>query len=113
MPDCAIKAAVFAIATVLVTAQTASGQGDADAAKGLLVEHCANCHAIPGYDKEVSPAVKAQSFQEIAADPTAYSDERLRKSLRQPHWPMAQFRLSAKDIDNILAYVAALRSDKQ
>ena len=51
----------------------------------------------------------APPLQVFANDPTTYNEDRLRTSLRQPHWPMGQFRLSASDIDNILAFIAELR----
>jgi mono/diheme cytochrome c family protein len=82
--------------------------GDPDAAKGLLVEYCADCHAMPDH---VGPAtgLPAPSFTTIADDPDVYTEERLRASLEQPHWPMGGLILSPSDIDNILAYLATIR----
>lgn len=84
--------------------------GDANAAKGLIADHCAQCHDTP-YSKpgERSEALLAPSFQAMANDPASYSPARLRASLRQPHFPMQQFTLSPTDIDNILAYLAGLQ----
>lgn len=87
----------------------AHAAGDPDKAKGMLVEHCADCHAIPGYSDQGLPTLEAPPFQAIADDPKSYTEQRLRLFLRQPHWPMGQFRLSPGDIDNIVAYLAALR----
>ncbi|MDJ0945136.1 MAG: hypothetical protein QNJ30_16830 [Kiloniellales bacterium] len=99
------------LVTVLALAsfRFASAAGDADQAKGIIAEHCADCHAVPGYGEGGSPALEAPPLQVFADDPTTYSEERLRTSLRQPHWPMSQFRLSATDIDNILAFIAELK----
>ncbi len=98
-------------AFALALAGSASAAGDANQAKGIIAEHCADCHAVPGYGEGGGPALEAPPLQVFADDPTTYSEDRLRSSLRQPHWPMGQFRLSARDIDNILAFIAELRRD--
>lgn len=88
----------------------AAAQGDANAAKGLIADRCAKCHETP-YTKpgERSTAVAAPAFRTLANDPDRYPAERLRASLRQPHFPMQQLTLSPTDIENILAYLATLR----
>jgi mono/diheme cytochrome c family protein len=83
--------------------------GDPDQAKGIVVEHCVACHAVPGYDHEGLSTVEAPSFQAIADAPQKYTPERLRQFLIQPHWPMTQFRLSARDIEDLLAFIEGLR----
>ncbi len=100
---------ILGIAFALAFAGSASAAGDANQAKGIIAEHCADCHAVPGYGEGGSPALEAPPLQAFADDPTTYGEDRLRTSLRQPHWPMGQFRLSARDIDNILAFIAELR----
>jgi mono/diheme cytochrome c family protein len=82
--------------------------GDPDAAKGLLVEYCADCHALPDHPAPAT-GLPAPSFTTIAEDPDVYTEERLRASLAKPHWPMGGLILSPSDIDNILAYLATLR----
>ncbi len=94
---------------ILAWSTGASAAGDADAAKGLIVEHCIECHAVPGYGAESLPTVDAPSFDAIAAAPETYTPARLRSFLQKPHWPMGQFRLSPKDIDNVLAFIEATR----
>ncbi|WP_420346344.1 c-type cytochrome [Pelagibius sp.] len=109
MPSFRSKALVIAAALSLAgPAPAAAASGDADAAKGLIVQHCSDCHAVPGHANEGTPALDAPSFQAIADDPETYSEARLRGFLRQPHWPMGQFQLSPSDIDNIVAYLKAL-----
>ena len=84
--------------------------GDPNQAKGIVVEHCAGCHAVPGYSKEGLISVDAPPFQGIADNPHIYTIERLRGFLVKPHWPMTRFRFSPTDIDNIIAFIASLRS---
>jgi mono/diheme cytochrome c family protein len=84
--------------------------GVPEAAKGLVAEHCSECHAVPGYSAHGLPTVEAPSFQVIADTPDTYTEQRLRAFLIKPHWPMEQFHLSPSDIDNIVAYVNSLRS---
>lgn len=103
-------AAILVLAFALTPTGPVAAEGSADEAKGLIAEYCADCHVIPGYEKEISPAIEAPPLGEIAADQATYTEDRLRKSLRQPHWPMGQFRLSGKDIDNIMAFIAELRN---
>ena len=66
---------------------------------------------MPGYSAQSLPTVEAPSFQAIADGPDTYTEQRLRSFLRQPHWPMEQFRLSLGDIDNILAYLKSLATE--
>ncbi|KAA3628388.1 MAG: hypothetical protein DWQ09_09735 [Proteobacteria bacterium] len=84
--------------------------GDANAAKGLVADNCGKCHETP-YSKpgERSEAVEAPSFQAMANDSASYSPEKMRATLLQPHFPMQQFILSKRDIDNIIAYLASLK----
>jgi len=100
----------LALVIVPVAALPAQAAGDPEAAKGLVADRCSQCHAVPGYSAQGLPTVEAPSFQAIADDPSTYPEQRLRTFLLQPHWPMAQFRLSPGDIDNIVAYVESLRS---
>ncbi len=93
----------------LASSGSAGAAGDANQAKGIIAEHCADCHAVPGHGEGGGSTLQAPPLQVFADDPETYSEERLRGSLRQPHWPMGQFRLSATDIENILAFIAALR----
>jgi len=87
----------------------AASAADPDAAKGIVVEHCTGCHDVPGYSPQGGLAtVEAPGFGEIARDRATYPAERLRASLRQPHWPMTQFRLSPSDIENLVAFIEGL-----
>lgn len=98
--------------TLAVGIGGARAADDADAAKGIVQEHCAGCHEVPGYaNPKQTPAVNPPAFSAIAADPETYTEARLRAFLQKPHWPMQQFRLSPSDIDNLLAFIASLKGD--
>lgn len=89
-----------------------SAGGDADAAKGIVVEHCVACHEVPGYVSQAGTAnLDAPSFVTIANDTKVYDPEKLKTLMRQPHWPMQQFILSERDVDNLLAFIESLRSE--
>lgn len=84
--------------------------GDADAAKGIVADHCVRCHEVPGYNPAGAlPTVEAPPFQAIADTPDEYTPERLRRFLVKPHYPMTAFKLSPSDIENLIAFIASLR----
>lgn len=81
-----------------------------DAAKAIIVEHCIDCHEVPVYNpKGGPPSVEAPSFHGMAGAPETYPAERLRASLRQPHFPMQKFVLSERDVDVIVRFIESLR----
>jgi len=82
---------------------------DAEAVKGLLVERCADCHVLVGFEDRAAD-VGAPTFIDMIDDSETYTEARVRQSLRTPHWPMEQFVLSTKDIDRIVAYFTAARA---
>ncbi len=101
--------AVLCLLSIVGWSTSAPAAGDADAAKGLVVEHCVECHAVPGYGAESLATLDAPAFDAIAAAPETYTAARLRAFLQKPHWPMGQFRLSPNDIENILAFIKTTR----
>ena len=106
--------AVLALTAALAAAgpaAAAASAGDANAAKGLVAEHCVDCHKVPGFKDSGLPTVDAPAFDKIAKQPAKYPEGRLRRFLQEPHWPMEQFRLSPSDIDNVLAFIGSLRAD--
>ena len=75
----------------------------------IPIEHihwCANCHVVAagGSGSDAVP-----SFLSIAADPKK-TDEYLRGFLADPRHPMPNLQLSRQEIDNLVAYIASLRS---
>ncbi len=92
-------------------AAAARAEGDPNAAKGLVVEHCIACHEVPGYGNAGARAMEAISFPDIARDRETYTTERLRSALSRPHWPMGKYQLSPSDIDNIVAFIESLAGE--
>lgn len=105
----AIRRAAMLLGVVSVLPAQANAAGDADAAKGIVAEHCVACHEVPGYSSKAGAAeLGAPSFATIANDPQSYDPMELENWLRRPHWPMQQFMLSDRDIDNLLAFIKSL-----
>ena len=101
--------AFIGAAALAFVVSEAKAEGDPDAAKAIVHEHCVDCHDVLGYESErKTPAIEAPSFAEMALDPGTYPPEDLRRSLQKPHWPMGQFRLSPRDIDSLLAFIESL-----
>lgn len=79
----------------------------ADAVQGarLAQQWCANCHVV---GKTAAPAVQQgpPGFPVIAHD---MSEEQLRTFLAHPHPPMPDLSLSRAEIDDLIAYITALR----
>ena len=95
---------------VLMAAAPAHAAGDANAAKGIVVEHCIACHEVAGYAaKNRVEAVEAPAFQTLADDPSTYTDARLRSFMMKPHYPMKGLILSPSDIDNLIAFIRIRR----
>lgn len=94
----------------VIRGASAGTAGDPRAAAGLIAERCTACHEVPGYRaRRERAAVNAPPFEKIAKNPDIYTSARIRAFLRKPHWPMTQFVLSRRDIDNILAFLGQLR----
>ena len=95
------------LVVTLLAAPATMAEGRADAARGIVSEHCAKCHAVPDFSAK-SVVANAPAFTTIAQDRETYSEARIRKSLLKPHFPMTGITLSPSDIDNLVAYFAAL-----
>jgi mono/diheme cytochrome c family protein len=101
---------VFGLLLAAVPGAAGLAAGDPDAARGIVAEYCTACHEVPGYVARHGRAeVNAPPFQAMADEPSVYTDERLRRVLRQPHFPMKRFALSPSDIDNLVAFIERLR----
>jgi mono/diheme cytochrome c family protein len=102
----------FGIAGLLMTVAVApaAAVGNADAARGIVAEYCASCHVVPGYKARFERAeLNAPDFQAMADQPDLFTTERLTAFLGRPHYPMAKFILSTSDVDNLVAFIEALR----
>jgi len=88
----------------------AMAKGNAEAAAPIVAEYCTACHVIPGYKPRFAKGeVDAPDFQKMADHPNVYTHERLKTFLSKPHFPMTKYILSASDIDNLVAFIEALR----
>ncbi|MFO1039987.1 MAG: hypothetical protein U1E45_24355 [Geminicoccaceae bacterium] len=100
----------LAIVCVILPLADPARAADPNAGEAIAVEHCAQCHYIPGDDDNQSGEVlRAPALDLMANEPATYTEERIRSSLQKPHWPMGGIILSPTDIDNILAYFGTLR----
>ena len=80
--------------------------GIAERGAALAQGWCSQCHAIaPGHP---SPDAKAPTFPAIAAELTA-TDYALHVFLRTPHATMPNFRITAVDIDDLVAYITSMK----
>lgn len=107
-----LTGSLFAVALTSLPVGPAQATGDAHAARGIVAEHCARCHEVPGFHSRYKPsAVMAPSFRTISNQPDVYTRTRLTAFLRRPHYPMTKFVLSPSDIDNLVAFIESLRED--
>lgn len=97
-------AAFFAIALLISTASTGMA-ADKEQGQSLVQQWCEACHHV-GNNSNASDV--APPFGQIAND-AAYTDERLRGWLHDPHPPMPKFELDRHSIDNIIAYIRSLK----
>ena len=82
------------------------------AARGLELAQklCTSCHLV---DTNASPALPAgiPTFHSIANRPDQ-TGQRIFNVLIKPHAPMPDLQLSNEEINNIIAFLETLRSDK-
>lgn len=99
---------VAAAAALCVIAWAWSGAAglaaDADNGRRITERWCTGCHATgAGHGTDAAPP-----FTKIANDPTR-TDASLRAWLADPHPPMPNMSLTAREIDDVIAYLKTLR----
>ncbi len=104
---------VQGLALVLLLAQPAAAQGqtppgDPSAGRQLAETWCANCH-LTGPDQRSATSNGAPTFAAIAKMP-AMTPAALGAFLRAPHDRMPDLHLSGTNIDDVVAYIATLRT---
>ena len=101
---------VFVVLAVVVEAAW-SGDANADAQRGQLLseQSCSQCHGVG--PAQPSPNLKAPAFSAIAAERSA-TDYSLHVFLRTPHFSMPNFVLKPDDVDDIVSYIASLKSHR-
>lgn len=105
-------AAILTLALAWINVPTDSALADANSVRGIIAEHCIGCHQVPGFPQDRhSRSLTAPGFVEIANNPDVYSHERLQKFLARPHFPMRQFTLSQRNIQDLIAFIKSLKSE--
>ena len=89
-------------------AQTDQAAGNVAAGHAMTQRVCSECHLVPGAP---SPTARrgGPPFREIANLSTT-TDPGLRSLLRAPHAGMPMFRLTDREMDDLVAYILSLRS---
>lgn len=82
---------------------------DPNSVKGLVADNCSRCHFVPPYNKSGLKTLNAPPFKDMANNPDVYTETRLRTFLQKPHYPMEPIILSARDIDNLIAFIRSMR----
>jgi len=95
-------------AALAASAQTDQSAGSVASGHAMAQRVCSECHLVPG-----APPPTARRggppFREIANLPTT-TEPGLRSLLRAPHAGMPMFRLTDREMDDLVAYILSLRS---
>lgn len=89
--------------TLLLAAASAAAQ-DIIGGRNLAERWCSPCHATSSRGSDAT-----RSFEAIADSP-AGEPARMRRFLVDPHPPMPPMQLTQAQIEDLVAYVASLRS---
>jgi mono/diheme cytochrome c family protein len=108
MPRTFAAGAFFLLA---LSANTADAAGDPAVGAALAGMICAACHDIAptsaGWQGALTPG-KPPAFVDVAQDPT-HTVAWFQRFLRTPHGRMDNVVLTRSDIDNVSAYILAMR----
>ncbi|MEZ5668185.1 MAG: hypothetical protein R3F55_12255 [Alphaproteobacteria bacterium] len=100
------------MAAIALLAGPARAEGDVEAARPIIADRCTVCHHVPGYPApQYTAGGAAASFQDIADGSQYDTPEKLTAFLHQPHFIIPGFSLSDEDIDNLVAFIVALRHE--
>lgn len=106
-----ILVAAFAFVAALINVPNSPALAYANSVRGIVAEHCIKCHAVPGFPQHrQTRSVLAPGFIEMANKPNIYTNGRLRRFLARPHYPMGQFTLSQRNIEDLIAFINSLKS---
>jgi cytochrome c len=95
---------------VSAPAATQEAQPSAERGKDLATRLCRNCHLLDSSTDQTVPA-GTPTFRSMATAPSQ-TRERVLAALIQPHVPMPDVQLSRTEIDDIIAYLDALRAEQ-
>lgn len=90
---------------VLVSSAVLAQTGDPEPGRRLAVSDCSDCHAIDGRTAAGKPG---PSFAAVAQMMSTTSLS-LHVFLQTPHEKMPDYQLTARQIDDIVAYILGLR----
>lgn len=105
-----LKAGLVLNLLLCLPTNAVGGEGNPDAVRGIVADHCTACHEVPGFRRSGDSATAlGPSFRSIANQPELYTRARLTAFLRQTHYPMTKFIFSPSDIDNLIAFLESIR----
>lgn len=91
-------------AALLASAQPAQAAGDAVAGRRTADVWCVGCHLVG--DEQKAGLADVPPFPTIAREKTPGA---IRAFLFNPHPPMPSFRLTTRDIDDLVAFIESLK----
>jgi mono/diheme cytochrome c family protein len=110
LPSLAVILTTVAVSLVGVLARAEPlAAADPNSVRGLVASNCSRCHLIPPYSKSGLKSLNAPPFFNDTATTEIYTIKRLRTFLQKPHYPMEPIILSARDIDNLVAFIQGMR----
>lgn len=100
---------LFAIATTLLSASTASWalDGDSMAGRTYAVRNCMECHDVGAGQRRPVRTLDAPDFKAIA-DAATTTATGLEVFLTTPHANMPNFIITDQDRGNVIAYILSL-----
>lgn len=104
LPAAGCAALLLALAAG-ISARAQVPTGDPVAGRAIVQAQCSTCHAGPGFG---GPLRQGPSLQAVANMPSTTSTS-LHVFLMTPHPTMPNYRLSAQEIDDVVAYILSLR----
>ncbi|MFN3745256.1 MAG: c-type cytochrome [Hyphomicrobiaceae bacterium] len=84
-------------------------QPSAERGRDLAIRLCQNCHLLDSATGQTVPA-GTPTFRSMATEPSQ-TRERVLAALIQPHVPMPDVQLSRAEIDDVIAYLDAIRAE--
>jgi mono/diheme cytochrome c family protein len=106
------KSAMLCVLFLAVTSEADAAEDSTDVTRGgeLARAWCANCHAVER-GQLVGPYMNVPNFTDVARLPSTTAMA-LRAFLSTPHPSMPNVKLTAGEVDEIIAYIMSLRSDQ-
>ncbi len=103
----------LAAALLVVAAEAAGGAdaaGSADVGRGVADKWCARCHVV-GPQNPYGSIEMTPSFFIFARKPGTYPPARIRSFSERPPHPQFEFKVSEREMDDLIAYIATLKPE--